>query len=648
MNEEQGPVRAPELSGATNWLNVAEPLTLASLRGKVVLLDFWTYGCINCVHVLADLKALEAKYGDALVVIGVHSAKFTNERELEHLRRTVVRLEIEHPVANDTDFAIWKAYTVRAWPTRVLIDPAGYIVGSAAGEGYAQAFDDAIAAVLTVFGERGELSPGPIPLRLERERVADMPLAFPGKVLAVDGAQGAGRLYISDTNHHRIVVSSLEGDVVSVIGSGEPGDRDGDYEQASFSFPQGLALQGTKLYVADRGNHQIREVDVFAKQVRTLAGTRRQGLATSQGGAARQTSLNSPCDVAVRDNLLFVAMAGTHQIWVIELIHALAFPHAGTGQEARLDGALDACAFAQPSGLALAGDTLYVADAESNLVRAMVLPPTNRVRTLAGGNLFEFGDVDGVGDAVRLQHPQAVCAVGPHVFIADTYNHRIKVLDPAQGAVAALAGCGRAGFIDSVGENAAFFEPGGLSAAGGRLYVADTNNHAIRVIDLDTLEVSTLRLRGLQAPVDGYLSHSTADEDGGLLSVDRVEREFDEVLVSAEGEGELRLEIALPAGAILNPRAVHRYRVKLRGDVNAVAFSGPLAGRLEQPSLALTYHGIRSGRCEVSVLLDLFICRETENGTCQLAAEVWTGSLTLTPRMDKRNVLWRSVVEAVL
>lgn len=645
MNGEQSPIRAPELAGATAWLNVPAPLSLASLRGKVVLLDFWTYGCINCLHVLADLKALEAKYGDALVVIGIHSAKFTNERDLDNLRRTLVRYEIEHPVANDEHFEIWKAYTVRAWPTRVLIDPAGYIVGSAAGEGYALAFDDAIAAVLTVFAERGELDMTPVPTRLERERVADLPLAFPGKVLAVEGPGRNGRLYVADTNHHRIVVASFDGDVIDIVGSGEPGDRDGDFVSAAFSFPQGLAMSGSKLYVADRGNHQIREVDVFTRQVSTLAGTRRQGRATTQGGAARQTSLNAPWDVAVRDNLLFVAMAGTHQVWVIELVHALAFPHAGSGQEARVDGALDACAFAQPSGLALGSDVLYVADAESNVIRAMALPPVNEVHTVAGGNLFEFGDVDGVGDAVRLQHPLGVCVSGEHVFIADTYNHRIKVMDPGQQTVASLVGSGARGFADGEAHDAAFFEPGGISAAGGRLFVADTNNHAIRAIDLETLRVSTITMRGLAPPAGGYLAHVDDGVAGDVLPVERTEREFDEVLVDVGGNGELRVEVELPSGFKLNPLALHRYRVTVGGDSGAIAFETPTAGRVEQTPVVLRYRGIRSGRCEVSVLLDLFVCRETENGTCHVAAEMWKGVLTFAPHMEKHVVVWRSTVE---
>jgi hypothetical protein len=198
--------------------------------------------------------------------------------------------------------------------------------------------------------------------------------------------------------------------------------------------------------------------------------------------------------------LLFIAMAGVHQVWMLDLARGLAFPYAGSGQEARVDGAIDAAAFAQPSGLSTDGDALYVADAESNIIRRIALPPVNEVETLAGGNLFDFGDRDGSGDAVRLQHPLGVAwqpsAPGAgRLFIADTYNHRIKTLDPATRHVSVFAGSGEPGHRDGAAASARFHEPGGLSLAGDTLYVADTNNHVIRTVDTRSAEVNTLALR---------------------------------------------------------------------------------------------------------------------------------------------------------
>jgi DNA-binding beta-propeller fold protein YncE len=307
-------------------------------------------------------------------------------------------------------------------------------------------------------------------------------------------------LFISDSNHHRVLITTLDGRVTEVIGSGAFGWADGAFEDARFYRPQGVALDAARrdvLYIADTENHRVRAADLTTRRVTTIAGTGRQVPYGGMGGATLETSLSSPWDLACAGRLLFVAMAGTHQIWMIDLDRGLAMPYAGSGREARADGAIDDAAFAQPSGLALAGATLYVADAESNVIRAIALPPENRVRTIAGGDLFEFGDADGVGDAARLQHPLGVAWDAGRLYVADTYNHRIKVLDPVTRRMTAWAGDGEAGASDGAADRARFYEPGGLSAGAGALYVADTNNHKIRRIDHATRIITTVPVSGV-------------------------------------------------------------------------------------------------------------------------------------------------------
>jgi sugar lactone lactonase YvrE/thiol-disulfide isomerase/thioredoxin len=622
---QQGRVRAPELAGGRSWLNTDKPLSLAALRGKVVLLDFWTYGCINCIHIIPDLKRLEAKYANELVVIGVHSAKFDNEKETDNIRRIILRYEIEHPVVNDAHFAIWQAYGVRAWPTQVLIDPAGYIVGALSGEGHYEPLDEAIAQVVTEARQRGLLNEQPLKLALERAKTGDLPLAFPGKVLADARAR---RLFIADSNHNRIVVTGFDGNLIDVVGTGARGASDGSFEQSSFYRPQGMALDGDSLYVADTENHLIRRVDLKKRLVETIAGTGQQARVYSEGGAARSVALNSPWDLQLVGRILYVAMAGSHQIWKLDLDKGHISIFAGSGHEARGDGAFREAAFAQPSGLTSDGQTLYVADSEANIIRAVDLAPNGSVTTLAGGDLFDFGDVDGTGDDVRLQHPLGIVASDGQLFVADTYNHKIKLLDPQTRSVKTLLGTGRPGQTD--GASPAFYEPGGLSVANGKLFVADTNNHAVRVVDLKTKQTATLTIKGLTPPASDA---TTQIEDAPNAEEIKLAAQR---LRAGSSESALVIEVALPAGYHLNPSAPQRYQISIEDGARSLALAAEA-----HTSASRTIHGLQlplrvplrtksPGTAQLRISLTLFYCREDNTGTCQIKTLVWRAPVEVT------------------
>jgi thiol-disulfide isomerase/thioredoxin/sugar lactone lactonase YvrE len=500
---EPGTVNAPEFPKDLDWLNTDRPIALKDLRGKVVLLDFWTYCCINCMHVLPDLKRLEHKYRDELVVIGVHSAKFLAERDTENLRQAILRYEIEHPVVNDNEMRIWQAYATRAWPTLVLIDPKGKVIGSHSGEGIFEMFDKVIAQIVEHYDAEGALDRRPLEFLREREREVESPLSFPGKVLA-DAA--GGRLFLADSNHNRVIVASLDGGaVLEIIGAGGPGLRDGRFEQAQLNHPQGMAFDGRFLYVADTENHAIRRADLETRQLVTLAGTGEQSREyDSIPAPAHGRALNSPWDLTLAHGVLFIAMAGSHQIWGLDLEGGIIAGHAGSGREGHLDGPLLAASLAQPSGLATDGQVLFIADSEISAIRTADLDPRGgHVRTIVGQGLFDFGDIDGSGDEVRLQHPLGVAYADGTLFVADTYNNKIKSIGIETRTCITFAGTGEAGFADGDVEQSRFDEPGGLSYAAGQLYVADTNNHAIRVIDLRAQQVSTLRINGIDARPEG-------------------------------------------------------------------------------------------------------------------------------------------------
>ena len=626
--QDRARVRAPEIQGGRGWLNTDKPLSIAALKGKVILLDFWTYGCINCIHIIPDLKKLEAKYAKQLVVIGIHSAKFANEKETENIRRIILRYEIEHPVYNDSEYAVWQSYGVRAWPTQVLIDPAGYVVGAASGEGNYDVIDQAVGKLVEEFRKRGELNEEPLNLVLERAKVGDLPLAFPGKILA-DAA--SDRLFIADSNHNRIVVTKLDGTLVETIGTGETGAADGAFDKASFFRPQGLALSGDNLYVADTENHLIRRVNLKSRTVETIAGTGQQTHEYFQTGAARQVALSSPWDLQLVGHTLYIAMAGPHQIWKLDLDTDTVSTFAGSGREARLDGSLQEAGFAQPSGMAVIGQTLYVSDAESNIIRAIDLA-NGQVKTLAGGDLFEFGDVDGTGDDVRLQHPLGLLANGDKLFIADTYNHKIKELDPKHERVTSLFGTGKPGQAD--GAAPSFYEPGGLAQANGKLYIADTNNHAIRVVDLKTKHASTLRIDGLTPPATKNLATT---ETAAAPNAEEIKLQPQQLRTGTNAV--LEINVDLPAGYHLNPLAPQRYKVSVDGGKSITVdekLASSNAKDLKLP-LRIPLNVVNAGATNLRAQATLFYCREDNTGTCRIKTLVWQIPIEVTPSESAPN-----------
>ncbi len=600
-------VRAPELIGGRGWLNTDRPLPLAELRGRIVLLDFWTYCCINCLHILPDLKTLEERYPRELVVIGVHSAKFTNEGANDSIRQAILRAEIAHPVVNDADFRIWSQYAVRAWPTLVLIDPAGYAVTSYAGEGRLNEIDEDIRTLITLVPEVSQQSP----LVVRRESPPAMPLCYPGKVIA-DSAHD--RLFIADTNHHQIVIASPDGAVRARIGTGAAGRSDGEYATAQFHHPQGMALAGDTLYVADTENHLLRAIDLAAARVTTVAGTGKQARFRATGGDALTTAINSPWDLAYHDGELYIAMAGPHQIWVYCPSARRVDVFAGSGAEARVDGTLDEAAFAQPSGIATDGARLFIADSETSSIR-QIDQTTGRVTTLVGEDLFEFGDVDGSGARVRLQHPLGVAYADGALLIADTYNHKIKRLDLRTGSVTTLAGTGEPGSAD--GSPGALAEPGGLSVDGGSVYIADTNNHLLRRLDLATGALTTIPIRDADATEMQAGKPATTEEEeffpnlAAPITVPPQE-------IAANVPASLAVTVRLPPDHHINTDAPNSHALRVDGaavSLPALILDG---GTLTVP-LGSLLEGARSAR----YTLTLYYCTEGNEATCAIQSVQW-------------------------
>ncbi|ROP31032.1 thiol-disulfide isomerase/thioredoxin [Couchioplanes caeruleus] len=415
-------VRAPEFRGR-GWLNTGgRELTLADLRGRLVVLDFWTFCCINCLHVLDELRPLEEKYGDALVVIGVHSPKFEHERDPVALAAAVERYGVHHPVLDDADMVMWQQYAAKAWPTLSVIDPEGYVVASMAGEGHAEGLSRLLDELIATHEAKGTLRRGDGPY--VAATADDTLLRFPGKVIELP----SGNLLVSDSARHSVAELTPDGDaLVRRIGTGERGRADGPADRASFSEPQGLCLlpDGRTVVVADTVNHLLRGVDLESGEVRTLAGTGRQWRSVDDDGV----SLSSPWDVAWFSDRVVVAMAGIHQLWWFDPASGDTGVYAGTTVESLRDGPIPDVWMAQPSGLSAYGEKLWIADSETSALRWI---EAGELHTAAGQGLFDFGHVDGAGKEALLQHPLGVGALPDgSVLVADTYNGAVRRYDPA-------------------------------------------------------------------------------------------------------------------------------------------------------------------------------------------------------------------------
>jgi thiol-disulfide isomerase/thioredoxin/sugar lactone lactonase YvrE len=481
----------PGFDGATAWLNVDHALSKEELKGRVVVVDFWTSCCINCLHTIPTLQKIEERFrGQPVVVIGVHSPKFEEEQKVERLRDFLRGSGIEHPIAVDAEMAIWRAWGVEGWPTVAVLDVAGRAIWAASGEPGEDELTRVVASALEEGRGQGKLARGELPgVRAEKETAGA--LRYPGKVLALE----SGGLAIADTGHNRVVLLDKGGRVEAVVGSGQKGKLDGAFADASFNQPEGMTESGGDLYVADTYNHLIRKIDLRARAVTTVAGTGELGagpLARDEKPAL-SLPLRSPWDLLDIKGTIYVAMAGTHQIAAFDPRRKSIRLFAGNGREARVDGPLLEAAFAQPSALATDGKEIFVLDSETSSVRA-IDAAKGQVRTVVGLDLFVFGDVDGDRTTTRLQHPIGMTFADGAVWVADSYNSKVKRIDPRTGVTrTALGGADRRELA----------EPAGIAAGPGALFIADTNHHRVLRLPLplkSSARPEPLALKDLAAP----------------------------------------------------------------------------------------------------------------------------------------------------
>ncbi|HYD17510.1 MAG TPA: thioredoxin-like domain-containing protein [Patescibacteria group bacterium] len=469
------------LFGAKNeWLNAARPLTAADAKGRMVLLDFWTYGCINCMQVVPDLEKLEHEFGERLLIIGVHSAKFAGEKGSARILAAAKRFGLEHPVINDASFDVWDAFAVNAWPTLILLDTEGNETVRYAGEGHYKEIRTDISNALA--GHKNNAATKLSELKAANENTGT--LNFPGRLGFAPDTPWGELLFVADSGHNRLLGLTLDGKVKVTIGSGAEGFKNGGFEEASFNQPRGFGVAKDGIYIADTLNHAIRFADFRTRNVSTVAGTGQQGYDRRIRDAnALDTRLASPWDAKLLEDgrTLVIAMAGLHQLWTLDTVAGTVSALAGTGKESIDDGNALSASLSQPSGISVARDAVYFVDAETSSLRVL---KDGKVRTLIGTGLFDFGLLDGAYPRARMQHAQGLDANGGRVVIADTYNNALRLYDISSGKLSTLPL-----------EKGAVEEPGDVLQLNGKIFVADTNHHRIVTVDPVTGKTAPLAIK---------------------------------------------------------------------------------------------------------------------------------------------------------
>jgi sugar lactone lactonase YvrE/thiol-disulfide isomerase/thioredoxin len=585
---DRGHPRAPDLDRVGTWLGTDRPLLFrGALQGRVVLLDFWTSGCVNCLHALPVYRALEERFrGQPFQVVGIHSGKFDAEKEVSAVAEAMARNGIDHPVGTDSDHVVWDQYAIRGWPTAVLVDARGYAVAWFRGEPELGKLTAWVQAALDDGRARGVLAAGPAEFRRPGPGETG-PLAFPGKVLALSG----GGLAVADSGHHRLLLLDAAGKLVRAVGSGLEGFSDGPADVASFRSPQGLAERDGALYVADTGNHAVRSVDLLSGRVETLAGTGRKGEGAIQPAAdARTVSLRSPWDLTFLGDTLWIAMAGSHQLWRLDVRSGALSAGAGSGREGLDDGPLAEATFAQPSGLATDGHVIYVADSEASAIRR-VDPAAGTVRTLAGEGLFDAGLRDGPLARARFQHPQGLALDRGVLWVSDTFNGAVRRISLPDGQVSTVA--------------RGLAQPGGLTVTAGRLVVADTDHHRLVTPTPGTGAVAPVPLTGVAPP-------SVRGVERPVLATRALPLQHLEDAPVASGGGELVLEVRLPEGHTFTAGAPQRVELTVDGRAAPVKLAEAAGGTL-RATVAISPLRTPS---DAVYSVSLYYCRDGRDSVC--------------------------------
>lgn len=611
----------------SQWLNVSRALKPEDLRGKIVLLDFWTYCCINCIHTLPEIAKLENEFKDDLVVVGVHSAKFDTEKDTDQIRQAILRYGVEHPVVNDKDFRIWRQFEVRSWPTLILLRPNGDVAQVFTGEGKTAEIRKTIIAMKKAHPKRSKT---PLPILLEKDQVAKGEFFYPSKVVYDDASK---LVFVADSSHHQVAAFTWDAKTPTLLKpafrigkSGLPGFANGSFANARFRRPQGLLVSKGVLYIADTENHSIRKVDLKSKTVSTIAGNGKQGVTRTGKNFAATTPLISPWDLAFHpdDDHVVIAMAGSHQLWSLDLAARKLSVIAGTGEESIQDGLPGENTLSQPSAVSSLLGSLYFLDAETSSLRFFF---QSYVRTLVGSGLFDFGFKDGDRKKALLQHPLGLYADVTGVFIADTYNHSIRRYDASEQTLETVIGDGKSGEGGEKGpvdaKHARLNEPSGITKLSDTSFlITDTNNHRLVLWNRAMGKIERVKIEGEKKAI---LLRGGETAEGAAAAAVVAQKRFSVRLPNTVAMPDAKVNRTNPEIQILLPE---RYKLNLEAPSFARLFVG-VAPKEEmkqewsnddlRKNLKLKLTDLAAGK-SYTFQGTVYYCLDTKNAICEIAS----------------------------
>lgn len=524
------------------WFNTSRPLEISDLKDRIILLDFWTYACVNCIQALPEIKKLEQTFGNKITVIGVHSGKFDNEKDGLSIKKAILKYGINHPVVNDSDFAIWNNFQAQAWPTFILINPNGRIVSTYLGEqGAAEIMPD-VKKLVSKF--RYQLNRDPLPIMLEKYNVIGNVLNFPSKLSYTSSfsykSQKLPVLFIANSTQNNIIISSLAGDIITKIGSGNKGFKDGDFFSASFNAPQSLLYNSGKLYVADTGNNALRLIDFKKGKVTTLFGSGKRGdIFEGASEAAGSIDLASPTDIEFFPNnkKIVIANSGTHQILSYDIDKKTVSVLAGNGIEGIDDGKYPNNSLAQTADMSAFGGKLYFVDSETSSLR--VIDKSGEVKTLIGKGLFDFGHKNGSKSEALMQHPLGLTVDDTGAYISDSFNHSIRKYNFSTKKLYDFLGGKTKGDKLGAKNDIEFDQPEGIVSILDNFYIVDSNNNRIVVVNRKNLKSKLLDVMPpLQLQKESFLQY--------LPNLQKVDK------IKIKSESEITLKINIEKGWKIN------------------------------------------------------------------------------------------------